>query len=113
MKITEMKKLRNKTEIKGNRKIKWCRDKTKMKLIVKWNWKKYICHMSATIHMEIAINMTLSQSSIIIRCSNHVVRKHSSKKSYLRCLSSVGFIKIYVGYFSLGAPTSEGSVFAL
>ena len=52
------------------------------------------------------------ESSITTTCFNHVGHKHSSEKRY-KCLSSVGLIKIYMGYFILGAPTSEGSVLVL
>ena len=36
--------------------------------------------VSVTLRMEFAISITLSQSSIIITCFNHVALKHYSKK---------------------------------
>ena len=36
--------------------------------------------VNITLHMEIAINITLSQSSMVITCFNQVTHKHSSKK---------------------------------
>ena len=49
------------------------------------------------LHIDVATNITLS---------------HSSKKCK-RFLSSVGLTKTFMGYFVLGAPTSERSVLTL
>ena len=54
MKIKEIKKGRNKTKVKN---------KTKITLIIKWNRKKYICQLSATIQVFSATSK--SQRKII------------------------------------------------
>ena len=76
------------------------------------NKSTWLIKVMNTLHMEVAIIITLPQSSIIITCFHPLEHKHFSTKSS-RCLSSVGLIKIYMGYLILGAPTSEESVLAL
>ena len=64
-----------------------------------------------TSRLEVAIIIRLLKSSIIITCAHHFAHKHSEKSQ--RCPRRVGFIKLYMGYFILETPTSEGSVLTL
>ena len=66
-----------------------------------------------TLCTEVGINIIISQSSVTTvttKCFNQVTHEYSSKK---RCLSSLSLVKTNMGYFTIGAPTSEGSVLAL